>query len=487
MIELDPCYTRTVKPRKTKKKCDLPIVVVDPATETVLSEVTGQVIPLDTYVRELDRFPKHIVITFGTETLLWKLNEHWKDNPWWSWRVAVTNRSGRKLQTRRVAYYGFKDPARKNNRYSIVMDASSFFRRHDAQSGDLLKLGQNVREFCNTYGLEVRASAAGIASQLLKHPMFYPFARRRVPGFINEEVRPFLPGGYYDAYRGVGQRVDAATYIDQESAHHYAAQTTPLPNANSVRAIGYSRQDRCYARRDGELFTRELSRHHGLLKAKVRIPQLTEDVLRFAPPLMHKQGERVVHIWTNELEYLESLGLEVLYIMALWGTDEVDNGLAKYATWARSVGKQYPELKALLLMPYGLLARHSGKSTYHHPHGADPLILAGRLLEHTHGRVVHTQPETANALQLGLIQSFVRCLSLDMARQATANGHEIISIYADGIFIKLATGKQLPLYAPWRVKEEYLELELTESLSVPVRRKIRRDYIATKELGKELV
>jgi hypothetical protein len=305
----------------------------------------------------------------------------------------VTNKHGRPLQSKRVAYYGFRDPQKKRNRYHLVLDAGTFFRKHDANADDLLRLGMDVRAFCNEHGIEVRASAAGIAAQFLRHPMFYPFARRRVPGFVNDEVRPYLPGGHYDAFTDAGQRMESALYIDQETAHHYAAETTPLPNANSVRAIGYTKSDdRVYARPNGLLYEKTM-RKHGLIKAMVSVPWLHPSVAKYAPPLMRKEGRRVAHVWTNELPYMESLGLRVEFIIGVWGTEELDKGIAKYAQWARVVAKQHPQMKALLLMPYGLLARRRDTVTYHHPgHGTDTLILANQMLDDTRARTVEVHP-----------------------------------------------------------------------------------------------
>ncbi len=475
MIEANPVESRTIKPAKLKRENTRKVVAIDP-NGTVLTEPSGFA-SFDEYMRNLLYLDPHIVVTYSPETWLSKLHDYWREHETWSWRVAVTNKHGRALQNKRVAYYGFRDPKKKRNRYNVVIDAQSFFRKQDADAYDLLTLGMSVRAFCNAHNIEIRASAAGIAAQLLKHPMFYPFARRRVPGFINEAARPYLPGGHYDAYMDTGQRLEAVYYIDQEAAHHYAAQTTPLPNANSVRAVGYTKgkDDRPYARHGGRLYAKEL-RKHGLIKAKVKVPWLHPDTQKFAPPVMRTEGERVAYIWTNELEYMESLGLRVDYIIGVWGTEEVDKGLAKYAQWARQVQAQHPEMKALLLMPYGLLARRRDVVTYHHPgNGHDSLILGKELLTDTQARTVPTHPDTANALQLGLIQAFVRALSLDMARQVTDGGHEVVSIYADGIFIKLTKGKSLPLFAPWREKGE-AQIQLAESLKVPARLKLKRDY-----------
>lgn len=464
-----PCETRTITPRKASKLCTKPIIAGTP--DGILTE-TGARVSFNDYARHMPYLDPHIFVCYSPEVWLWKLHERYRSDPRWTWRVAVTTPHGEiGVQRKRVAYFGFKDAKKKRNRYHIVLDANSFVRKQDHTIDDLMQLGRDVRSFCNAHGLEVRASAPGIAIQLLRHPSFYPLARRRVPQFINGEVRPHLPGGFYDAYTGAGQRLDTALYIDQETAHHYAAETTPLPASNSVRAIGYTQSEKPYARADGALYRREL-RKHGLIKAHVYIPPLPQKE-HFAPRLMQWPGMRTAYIWTNELPYLESLGLRVEHLIAVWGSEEVDEGIAKYAQWARQIAGQYPALKALLLMPYGLLARRSATVTYYTPGGTDTLILGNQMLNDTRTYKITTKPDVANALQLGLIQSFVRALSLDMARRLRANGHEVLSIYADGIFIKLTQGKPVPLFAPWREKGE-CQIELRESLRVPVRGSVRR-------------
>jgi hypothetical protein len=474
LVELDPCVSRTVQPRKLAKPCTRQVLAVH--VNTVCTE-EGAWASVDEYARALPWLPPHIVVCYSPDFLLQRLHEHWQGHSLWSWRVATTNHRGKALQTKRVAYYGFRDPNRKRNSYHIVIDANSFIRKQDAYGRNLLTLGTSVRAFCNAFGLEVRASAAGVALQLLRHPAFYPFARRRVPHFINEAVRPHLPGGYYESYSDAKQRLDTVLYVDQEAAHHYAAETTPLPNANSVRAIGYTRADKAYARKGGVLYRNEI-RKHGLVKALVYVPPIKHAKdLRFAPRVMHKAGEQIVYLWTNELPLLESYGLEVRHLIAMWGTEEVDHGLAKYAQWARQAQRDYPALKALLLMPYGLLARRRTNITFHSPGETDSLILATQPVSTKSYRTVG-MPDTANALQLGLIQSFVRALSLDMARQLTAQNHEVVSIYADGVFVRLGKDGSVPLFSPWRMKEG-TPLELSESMRVPVRAKVRREYLAT--------
>lgn len=467
----DPLASRTVKPLRAVKPCTLPIVAVLP-DGSVLSEKTGQILPWIRYAAGMRTMPRHIVVTFSPEVWLLRLNDLWKHDPRWMWKVTVQRKPNRKEQ-HHVGYYGFRPTGRKVPYANLLLDAGTFTNDPDA---DLIALGMWVREFCNTYGLQLRASAAGIASQLLRHPMFYPEARRAVPKFINDTARAHLPGPHYESYVETAQRMEAALYIDQEAAYHYAATVTPLPNANSVRACGLSRSNGKYARGGGELYRREL-RKHGLIHVRAEVPRLSPRDQKYVPRFMRRVGVYNVWIWTNELPYLESFGLRVLHLISVWGTEETDTHIIQYARWAAELGRENPHLKALLLMPYGSLGRRPDTLELHTPGGTDSLLLAGQWVEGTRKRKIDVHTYTSNALQLGLIQSHVRALSLDMARQLSARGREVISIYADGIFIRLDDSGTVPMFTPWRLKEDNLEVHLTESLRVPVRAAVRREYL----------
>lgn len=474
----DPTASRTVEPAKPSKPCTLPIVAVRAdhsvvCEEGVLPSPVARMAFFEEYCELLPTLPRHILVTFSSDAWLYKLNERWQDDPRWTYSVMVQQKTSRSLR-HHVSYYGFK-PKRGKRRESftnLVLDAGSFTKDMDA---DLMELGQWVRGFCNEYGLQLRASAAGIAGQLLRHPMFYPEARRAVPHFINMKARKHLPGPFYESYVDGAQRIEAAAYIDQEAAYHYAASVTPLPNANTVRAMGFIETDKPYARAGTELFDREL-RKHGLIHAKVTMPRLRTK-LRFVPRAMRKPGSQLVWLWTNEVPYLKSLGMEIEYLVSVWGTEDVDLSMKEYAAWARDLSRENRHLKALLLMPYGALGRKPASITMHTPGGDEPLLLAGQHIEGTRKREVSVQTYTSNALQLGLIQSHVRALSLDMARQLADHGQEVVSVYADGIFIRLDDKRQMPMFAPWRMKGEDLELHLADSLRVPVRAAVRRDYV----------
>ena len=460
---------RTIEPLKPAEPCALPIMAVSP--DRTVTDEQGNVLSFAEYVEQLPDLPRHLVVTFSSDRWLWELHERWKEDPRWTWAVMVQQKPRTKLR-QHVTYYGFRHK-HKRAFANPVLDASSFTKDYDAAS--LVHLGQWVREFCNTYGLKVRSSSAGIASQLLRHPMFYPEARRMVPRFVNDTARTHLPGPYYESYVDTTQRIEAAYYIDQEAAYHYAAQTTPLPNSNSIRAAGHTHGTGVYARAGGELYEREM-RKHGLVQAEVIVPPPSHRD-KFLPRVMRTPGRQLAWLWTNEIPLLESLGLRIVHLVSVWGTEEVDKRIVDYANWARDMSKRHPHLKALLLMPYGALGKRPDKLTIHRPGGDEDLLLAGQWIEGTSAQEVSVQTYTANALQLGLIQAHVRALSLDMARKLSERGDRVISVYADGIFVRLE-GNTAPMFAPWRLKEENLEVHLAASLRVPVRARVQREYMA---------
>ena len=472
--ELPDTSSRTVKPLASAQSCTLPLMAIYP-DRTVVSELTGQVTTFEHYCEHLPQIQRHLVITYSSETWLWLLNERWASDPRWTWQVMVQHRPNAKMR-QHVSYYGFR-PHRGKRKVpftNMVIDAGSFTNDMDT---DLIDLGVKVRSFCNEHGLRMRGSAPGIANQLLRHPLFYPDPRRCVPRFVNNTARKHLPGPFYESYTNGVQRIEAATYIDQEAAYHFAALETPLPNANSIRAAGFERGEGVYARAGGELYEREM-RKHGLLHVEAIVPHFSAKRERFLPRTMREPGKRKLWLWTNEIPYLEKMGLRILHLISVWGTDEIDTGMKRYAQWARGISRANPHLKALLLMPYGALGRRPDKIKLHSPHGGDDLLLAGQWIEGTRSHSVRVKTYTANALQLGLIQAHVRTLSLDMAQQLSAKGEEVISVYADGIFIRLGEDRQIPMFAPWRLKEDSLELHLNDSLRVPVRAAVRRDYMA---------
>lgn len=457
-----PCESRTVLPNFRHYENNFPIIAIN--HRECLYERSGIVVSHSEFADSLPDLSRSIIVTFGAETFLLQLHKQYHSDPRWTWKVTV---AGEPLIRKKVSYFGFRRANHKSKSvYHLVLDFNSFLRtdqrmEYDARDlQELLELGKEVREFCTEMNVQIRPTAAGLANQLLRHPRFYPEPRRKVPQFINETVRKFLPGNFYQVY-ALGQTIEAATYIDQQAAHHHAALTTPLPNSNSITAKGYRKGElKVYARysENPDSLYRRLLKQHGLVCLLGTVPYVHPRERRFLPKYMHKAGNNLLWLWTNEIAYAESVGLRIRCIYATWGSEEVDTGIQSYARWAIENQSRYKWIKSVLLMPYGMLAKRQESVEVHTNGGSDSLILANSVVASTKiTRNVVSQ--TANVLQRGLIESHVRTLSLDMARQCSEGQAEVVSIYADGIFLKVPKNGQLPLVTPWREKAEVTALE----------------------------
>lgn len=290
-----------------------------------------------------------------------------------------SNRDGRGPPVNHtVSYFGWrrtKHVGSRTSRYFYPVDVRTFVPTVDDFPGDthlarLLTFGIELRDFCVEMQIKPRTSGPGLAGQLLQHPHFYPAERRRVPEFINEYARNHLPGNHYGLFVGAGENSEAATYIDQSAAHHYAAQTAVLPHADNILARGYSKvQDKPWLAPGDTQFRRVLDQP-GLFRVQLWVPTLGLNKFQFTPPIMWKEGTHVTNIWSSELHYLESCGARVNYIIAAYSSPLQDTGLPKYAKWAQDMTRYKPWLKQTLLTAYGVLASRTRISRkWLHPGG----------------------------------------------------------------------------------------------------------------------
>jgi hypothetical protein len=61
-----------------------------------------------------------------------------------------------------------------------------------------------------------------------------------------------------------------------------------------------------------------------------------------------------------------------------------------------------------------------------------------------------------------MIEAAQRCMSLELARELTAQGGDVICVYADSLFVDMP---QLPLLpAPWRLKEQLTGLQFLSAV-----------------------
>lgn len=465
MSAFDGQFERKLKPLKpTDNTASVGVIVVHGASDQILVEQTGEKLSLDRLADVFTHAHESIVISDGFPHIFARLHAHFKDDERWQYRAIVQEMEGDTRVSTTLSFFGFKRTShkqRRRGRYfypvavdTFIRDLSQFDGADEAQQ--MLSFGIKLRDFCAEMKIRPKTTGAGIAAQLLRHPQFYPEPRRHTPTFINDVARSHLPGNHYALMRAPGDNsvVKAATYIDQKSAHHYAARTTPLPSANSILGRG-SRSDRPWLY-PGERAYDEARKHHGLFKLRIRFPHLAENEQRFVQPIFWENMGKTIttHIWSNELAYMERWGARVHYLIAGYSTKETDDGLPRYAEWAE---RQPAWLKQTLLTPYGILATRARRSRIIHANGRGEQVevpIGPHLVEGYAGQIRDSTNPVTFVIQRGLIESYVRQLSLELAHQLDTDGGEVLSIYGDGVFVRARPGDQLQLPAPWREKRE---------------------------------
>lgn len=407
-----------------------------------------------------------IVITDGFDHIFNRLNESFKTDPLWQYKAVIQEMLGDSRVSNTVSWFGWKrgthNRGSRSSRYFHPVTIETFVRDLGSFDGNtqierMLRFGILLRNFCADHGIKPRSTGAGIASQLLRHPRFYPEPRRRVPTFINERARTQLPGNHYDLFIGENERVAAASYIDQKSAHHYAVRSTPMPDANEIYGRGFTRAgDRPWLK-PGQRGYARVRRQFGLLYVRLQVPYIPPHKHRYLLPCMKNgSGSHLVHLWTNELDYVEEWGAKIEYIISAFTSIERDTSLPRYADWAERISAKDKWTKQLLLTSYGILATRPRRTRVIHRHGKGESVqipVGAYLIEGYAGKIHDYLPNgVTNVLQRGLIESYVRLLSLRLGKEIDDSGGETISIYGDGVFAKVSAGQQLQLPDPWRLK-----------------------------------
>ena len=424
------------------------------------------------------RIKPHLVVGVNVPYLLRQLEDRYDGkDPDWNWKAAdKTLEVGQATKQQRtiVDYFGFKTPRENSDRYDThyhyCLDALSFYsntytltdEQTDTHRG-LLEWAMTLRDFCKEQDIAMRSTAAGVAAQFLRDPRFYPKERRKVPKAINARIREELPGNcYLLSVSTKSKRRWSALELDQRNAHHYHAEHTALPDANSLHAFGDFVElkevcDHGNPRPDflGLYYLRLERGRHGRTAWS---------------PLDHGRNRRVFDgfVFSNELPYLRDLGWRVLGTVAGWGSRERDTGLSRYARFCQSEleARGAPNwLKPLLLCTYGLLAvkpkvpgavyKQSTSET------AEPFdlftggkLLHGLLVSHTKG--VKIEPGIANVLHRGMIEAATSTESLSLAKYLTSRGLWVLQVYADSLIIEDDSSRPVPeaaLIAPWRIKQ----------------------------------
>lgn len=486
-----PAPNRPVKPRKPYT-LGMPIMAIH--GKEVLLE-TGEILDYTKLPELIVSQPSSIVVAHLVGHIVRDLDEIFDGNPLWQFRASPVEREvwgpNRKYKTTirdtTINFFGFKGKNKKKGHYHYPISPMTFClktvddlrRKLPEEINTLQKLmlwGIDLRSFLQEHELRLSPTAGGVATQLLRDSRFYPNNRRKVPLHTNRKGREQLPGNFYKLYGAEdtwekmkegklgGYR---ATYLDQISAHHSAAKDLWFPNANTLRRRGRfsTLTDKPYARQGTEKFD-TLIKQHGLFYLAIECPRFLKNAFPL-PECGVKDGYTTGYFYSNELSYLLELGVRVRHIIACWTSPDVEIGLNKYAEWAlrrikESDAERKPWLKPTLLSTYGVLAAKPKKLEFgykqadnafetKYPCGSGFLTVQARRM-----KKMHEMP-SANVVHRGMIEAETRLRSLELAKSLTQEGHNILAIYADSVFVE--GGKQLPLLSyPWRIQDHLTDL-----------------------------
>lgn len=497
--------------------------------ERVLVERTGEIHPLTHLPLILLSEQPAIVICENATHLLGELNYgRCARHPGWQYKLSlVERRSYRQHKVSRptatkhllVSWFGWKTESKKANHYHHPIDpvlftgsAVSGLRTKANRETDrlytLLAWGIDMREWCHENGLRVSSSGGGLAVQLLRDPRFYPTPRRKVPRATNDKARPHLPGNHYELHTPPYREQDAY-YLDMASAHHFCASRVALPHANGLYARGKFRkpvdsvEDEPFtnneplwiATTDSEF--ERICNGYGLLQVRLESQQHLRH--RFTLPYLKKPGVRIAWIYTNELPLIDELGGKILGIDAAWVSWQKDTGIPKFAEWAieqnRTMSAERKKwCKPALLSVYGMLAHspHSPTIGYRESERGvrqSMLIPGGGVIDASWHHLPESESKIANVIQRGMIEAEVRVMVIQMARELTAAGAEVLALYADSVIVKEPFPLTLlTLRSPWGIKTDLPKLQFFNPVSFSSAKMTKLPGIPMREdLGRERV
>lgn len=466
--------SKTIKPLRLKFQW-YPIVATNLELTMFESVVTEDIFTKDHCPQLLQgiREMPHIWATVDPGTLFMQMHSLYKGDPNWSYRGLQSTKIipdlSRKLDrdigvmNTHVWRFGWRRTSRTNHasQMHFLLDLRGFLTREELRSQPVLPVellferAQEVRDFCHSMGLGPRHNFAGIASTLLRHPQFYPQERKRVPTWLNEKARPYLPGNHYDVMTKVGVIIKAASYHDQRSAHHHAALNVYMPTSDSLMGKGFTKgEGRIWLRPTDTNWNRVLA-EYGLFLMRVQVPQYPEYDLRFLPHGMRQAGIYSAPVWSSELPWLQEIGVKFLGIHWALTGDEVDEGIRRYAEWALEQAERHPNLKQMLLATYGILGSRASSQAPIRQGDTDDIYWDQHKFRGTAGEwsEYRSAPAT-NVVQRGIIEAYTRMLTLRYA--CSLPRHTQLAIYGDAVIID---GHIVcPMPEPWREKGELTNL-----------------------------
>lgn len=478
-LDRRPLVNKPVKPRKPRA-LNKPIIAI--TDKRILLE-NGEEYPAAELPLVIRTQPSSILVAHHFGAIIRYLDKEFAENPLWQFRASPVERSAWAPERKRkavmrdctIGYLGFKGENKKKGHYHYPLCPETFILktvselRRDIADGDgavkLMEWAKDVRAFLQKHDLNLSPSSGGIAAQLLKDAKFYPEARRKVPRHTNAKVREHLPGNFYRLYEAKeGRGRHRAAYLDQNSAHHYAASKLEFPSANTLKRRGrYSTlADRPFAKYGTPKYN-ELIAQYGLFYLAIETPRFFETDFPLPECTAGKSdyGYRRGYFYSNELPYLAELGVRIRHIIACWTSPDRDYGLNKYSEWAvneiaKSQPVSKPWLKPTLLSTYGVLAAKPKilEFGYKQAKGGEPKRYPcgnGFLDVEAKASKKMREPLMANVLHRGMIEAETRLTSLRLARSLAKQGYKILAIYADSVFVEADDLPFLP--QPWRIQE----------------------------------
>lgn len=433
-----------------------------------------------------------MLVCHNPHRIFQKVHKAFENDPEWNVRFSVNTSERfyvsdgasrepkvRTTQDIRIASFGFRTDNRKTKYFHLITpidfmdDFNAYGDENWAEYIRLYHWGGSVRKWMRKHKLRFTATRGGLAAQLLRDKRFYPSDRRKVPKLTNENSRIALPGNFYAmAESHVDKLMPAVYLIDQENAHHHAAEQVELPNGNTLFARGRfaTLSDESYVQ-DKHIGFNHLMSEHGLFRVRAWVPNTWGGMV---PPWNNQVGLTNIFLFSNELDMAKEMGVEIRHISYAWTSRDPDKGLSKYAQWAKREVSANPDhrvwLKPTLLSAYGILGvrprymenaywRSSSGEPYRYLLGPTPIMM---------NRVRTTkeiQPGIANLIHRGMIEAETRKLSIQLARKLEDEGHTVIAIHADAVLVK-DEGQQLPLLPPpWRVKDRLTSFKAVDQVS----------------------
>lgn len=507
----EPFIPLTIRPVKTPKPDERPIIAVDTRTETCALE-SGEAFDLAGLVDRIrerkpgergragrirtnlpGRLPAGIIATNNGLDLLAYLDQSPASaSPFWQWQVSVRSstawrpEAGAELRRQflfaRPVRFGYasrrdgRQRAKGKSLWWLMLDPHQFVELPDGWGSldvvELLRFGIELRQWSIRQQVPVLQSASAYGSRFLRDDRFGAGWRRKVPSSTNKRMRRRLPGNHYQLLGRRNATYPTAHKWDQEAAHHSAALITRFPHSDELQPRGWYRREPPPA---GAPFTdrtgirvgtdrhRELLAQPGMFTIAVSVPErVAIDNLQL--PQLRKAGRHWQTFTSVEIDHVRRLrpdGVRLLDIWCAWTSPSDDDRLREYAMWsgaqlAAASSSQRRWLKPLLLATYGMLAVRpsrfrSGFRWCKRPDGAVGWPTRyGTLVGLERSGRHEREPQATNVLWRALIESRVRLESLTFARELRLAGVRPIAVYADGVFATSSHPIDAVTRSPWR-------------------------------------